>query len=291
MRTSGTRENHRQDRAGSSAAGPGRVPARRAPVRQVSAAAVFGALLLRDATVARRELPAFLVRVTFQPLMFVTVFGYLMPLMSLMDRSYTATLLPGTIAVTLAFSSLQGVALPMVADLGLTREIEDRLLAPIPTWLVALQKVVAGVIQGTIAALFVLPVARLIMGPIPNLTMSHAGEVLAVTLLGAATFSTLGLLLGTVVSGPQIGLMFSMIVAPMIMFGCAYYPWKALFHVPVLQYAMLANPLVYVSEGMRAALTPDMLHMSLKTVVAALTVMTGLFWWLGLKTFLRRSHS
>ena len=291
MSDSGSRESRRQDMAGSSPAGPGRVPPRRAPVRQVSAAAVFGALLLRDATVARRELPAFLVRVTFQPLMFVTVFGYLMPLMALMDRSYTATLLPGIIGVTLAFSSLQGVALPMVADLGLTREIEDRLLAPIPTWLVALQKVVAGVIQGTIAALFVLPVARLIMGPIPNLTMSHAGEVLAVTLLGAATFSTLGLLLGTVVSGPQIGLVFSMIVAPMIMFGCAYYPWKALFHVPVIQYAMLVNPLVYVSEGMRAALTPDLPHMSLRTVVAALTVITGLFWWLGLKTFLRRSHS
>jgi ABC-2 type transport system permease protein len=266
-------------------------PQRRALARRVSPAAVFGALLLRDARVARRELPAFLVRVTFQPLMFVAVFGYLMPLMGLMDRSYTATLLPGIIGVTLAFSSLQGVALPMVADLGYTREIEDRLLAPIPTWLVALQKVVAGVIQGTIAALFVLPVARLIMGPIPNLTMSHAGEMLAVTVLGAATFSSLGLLLGTVVSGPQIGLMFSMIVAPMIMFGCAYYPWKALFYVPVLQYAMLANPLVYVSEGMRAALTPDLLHMSLTTVVAALTVMTGLFWWLGLRTFLRRCRS
>jgi ABC-2 type transport system permease protein len=267
------------------------VPPRRVPTRRVSAAAVFGALLLRDAAVARRELPAFLVRVTFQPLMFVTVFGYLMPLMNLMDRSYSSTLLPGILGVTLAFSSLQGVALPMVADLGSTREIEDRLLAPIPTWLVALQKVVAGVIQGMIAASFVLPVARLIMGSIPHLTMSHAGELLVVTFLGAATFSTLGLLLGTVVSGPQIGLLFSLIVAPMIMFGCAYYPWKLMFHVPVIQYAVLVNPLVYVSEGMRCAMTPDLPHMRLRTVVVALTVITGIFWWLGLKTFLRRSHS
>jgi hypothetical protein len=29
--------------------------------------------------------------------------------------------------------------------------------------------------------------------------------------------------------------MFSVIVAPMIMFGCTYYPWAGLAHVPVLK--------------------------------------------------------
>ena len=74
------------------------------------------------------------------------------------------------LAVSLTFSSVQSVALPMVEDFGWTREIEDRLLAPVPIGLVALEKIVSGVLQGIIAALFVLPVARLIMGPIPGLT-------------------------------------------------------------------------------------------------------------------------
>jgi len=211
--------------------------------------------------------------------------------MGFVERSYTAALLPGILGISLAFSSLQSVALPMVTDFGFTKEIEDRLLAPVSYHIVALEKVVSGILQGVLAALFVLPIARLIMGPIPALALGHPLKVLAVTVFGAATFSTLGLVLGTVIQGQQIGLMFSVIVAPMIMFGCAYYPWTGLATIPALQYAVLVNPLVYVSEGLRAALTPDLPHMPVAGVVAALAVLTGLLWTAGLRTFRRRAFS
>src|SRR5687767_8026111 len=145
---------------------------------EVPAAAVFAALLRRDMRVARRELPFFLLRTTMQPLMFVVVFGYLLPKMGFMGQGYTTALLPGVLAISLTFSSIQSVALPMVQDFGWTREIEDRLLAPVPIWLVAAEKIVAGVVQGIVSALFVLPVARMIMGPIPDLTFGHFGDVL-----------------------------------------------------------------------------------------------------------------
>ncbi|HSU17521.1 ABC transporter permease [Longimicrobium sp.] len=256
---------------------------------RVSPLRVFGALLRRDLRVARRELPAFLVRTTLQPIMFVTVFGWLLPKMGFMNRGYTAALLLGVLAVSLAMAAIQAVALPMVVDFAATKEIEDRLLAPVPTWLIAVEKIVSGVLQGLVSALFVLPVARLIMGPIPGLTLAHAGEVLAVATLGAAAFSSMGLLLGTAVSPQQIGLMFSMIVAPMIFFGCTYYPWRGLDAVPVVKYLVLVNPLVYVSEGMRASLTPSVPHMPLPAVLAMLVVLTVGFGGIGLRTFHRRA--
>jgi ABC-2 type transport system permease protein len=184
------------------------------------------ALLKRDASVASRELPFFLLRTTMQPLLFVLVFGYVLPKMGFVARGYGAAMLPGILAISLAFASLQSVALPMVADFGWTREIEDRLLAPVPIELVALEKVLSGVVQGVIAALFVLPVARLMMGPIPGLDVRGLGSLLAITLLAAGTFSCFGLVLGTIINPAQIGLMFGFIVAPMIFFGCAYYPWQ-----------------------------------------------------------------
>src|SRR5438132_2256965 len=150
---------------------------------EVRASSIFVALLRRDMRVARRELPFFLLRTTLQPLMFVAVFGYLLPRMGFMGRGYTTALLPGVLAISLTFSSIQSVALPMVQDFGFTREIEDRLLAPVSTSLVAAEKIIAGVLQGFVAAIFVLPIARLIMGPIPNLTFSHVGTVLLITLL------------------------------------------------------------------------------------------------------------
>ena len=239
--------------------------------------------------VARRELPLFLVRTTLQPLLFVIVFGYLLPKMGFLQKSYGSALLPGVLAVSLALSSIQSVALPMVADLGWTKEIEDRLLAPVPTWLIAVEKIVSGMIQGLVSALFVLPLGRLIMGPIPGLTLAHGGEVLLVALLGAAAFSALGLLLGTAVAPQQVGMMFSVIVAPMIFFGCTYYPWRGLDPVPVVKYAVLINPLVYVAEGMRAALTPGMPHMPLPVVLAMLVVLTAGFGAVGLRSFHRRA--
>jgi ABC-2 type transport system permease protein len=259
------------------------------PRAEVRSSSIFIALLRRDVRVARRELPFFLLRTTLQPLMFVAVFGYLLPRMGFMGRGYTTALLPGVLAISLTFSSIQSVALPMVQEFGWTREIEDRLLAPLPIQLVAAEKIVSGVLQGIVSALFVLPVARAIMGPIPDLTFAHFGDVLLITILGAAAFSSLGLFLGTAIQPQQIGLMFGVILAPMIFFGCAYYPWQGLTAVPVMKYAVLINPLVYVAEGMRAALTPRAPHMPLGVVVVALIAITGVFWMLGMRSFLKRA--
>ena len=257
----------------------------------VAPSRVFAALLLRDITVARRELPYFLVRTTLQPLLFVIVFGFLLPKMGLIPHGYTTTMLPGILALSLTFSAVQSVALPMVQDFGWTREIEDRLLSPVPIELVAIEKIVAGLLQGIVASLFVLPMARLIMGPIPGLTFSRFGTLLLVTTLGGAAFSAIGLFLGTAIAPQQIGLMFSVILAPMIMFGCTYYPWKGLDRVPVMKYLVLINPLVYVAEGMRAALTPGVSHMPTIAVFGALILVTGLFTWFGLRTFDKRAMS
>jgi ABC-2 type transport system permease protein len=250
---------------------------------------VFRALVHRDALVVSRELPAFLLRTTLQPIMFTFVFGYLLPKMGFVQSSYGGALLPGILGVSLAFASVQAVALPMVADFGWTLEIEDRLLAPVPTSVVALEKVLMGTAQGVAAALFVLPVARLIMGPIAGLDIAHLSVVVLMTVLGALTFSAFGLLLGAAIRGEQVGLMFGFIVAPMIFFGCAYYPWKALDAAPVVQVLVLINPLVYVSEGMRGALTPSLPHMSPLVVAGALVVLCGLFLALGLRAFDRRA--
>jgi ABC-2 type transport system permease protein len=257
----------------------------------VAGSRVFRALLLRDVVVIRRELGFFLARTAMQPLMFTIVFGYLLPKMGFMNRGYTAALLPGVLAVSLALAAVQSVALPMVADFGFTKEIEDRLLAPIDSRLVALEKVVSGALQGVIAAAFVLPLARLIMGPIDGLSLGHIGVVIAVTAFGAAAFSVLGLFLGSIIEGQQIGLLFGLIVAPMIMFGCAYYPWRGLDAVPAMKYGVLLNPLTYVAEGLRAVLVPGRPHMPIAAVLVALAIITGVFWRLGLRAFMKRAVS
>jgi len=252
---------------------------------------VFFAMLLRDATVARRELPSFLLRTALQPIMLTVVFGYLMPRMGFMARGYSATILPGVLALSLAFAAIQSVSLPMVSDFGFTKEIEDRLLAPVPMVVIPIEKIVAGVLQGLISAFVVLPIARLIMGPIPALTLANAGLVLLAMILGGAAFSALGLFLGTAFPPQHVGLMFTVILAPMVMFGCAYYPWRALDAVPLLKWIVTINPLTYVSEGIRGTLTPSTPHMPIWVTLVALTILTAFFMRLGLRAFRKRAIS
>jgi ABC-2 type transport system permease protein len=259
------------------------------PHPPVSAGRVFLALLSRDLRVARRELPFFLIRTIMQPLLFVIVFGYLLPKMGFTQPGYQAALLPGILALSLMLSSSQSVTLPMVTEFGWTKEIEDRLLAPISVDLVAVEKIVNAMIQGIIAALVVLPLARLVMGPIAGFTFAHVPELLLVVVLSAATASAFGLLLGVLISPQQIGFMFSLIITPMIFFGCAYYPWRGLDVVPWLKYAVLINPLVYISEGLRAALTPSMPHMPFLAIIIALAVLTAAFTWAALVRFRMRA--
>ena len=257
--------------------------------RVVAPSKVFFALLRRDVTVARKELPFFLVRTIMQPLLFIIVFGALLPRMGFVGAAYRAALLPGILAISLTMSAIQAVALPMMQDFGWTKEIEDRLLAPVPTRVVAAEKIVAAVIQALIAAIVVLPIARIIMGPIPNLSFANGWAIVLIALLGATAFSSLGMWLGTAISPQQIGLMFSVIVAPMIFFGCAYYPWRGLDKVPVVKYLVLLNPLVYVAEGLRGVMTPDTPHMSLGVVIVALVLLAGAGWMLGMRSFYKRA--
>src|SRR5436305_5047298 len=124
----------------------------------------FIALLHRDLRVVRRDLQYFLLRVALQPLLFTFIFGYVMPRMGIIQRGYTEMLLPGILGLSMTLSSMQAVALPLVIDFGWSKEIEDRLLAPISISGVAIEKILVGILQGIVAGLVVLPLAWLLMG-------------------------------------------------------------------------------------------------------------------------------
>ena len=159
-------------------------------------------------------------------------------------------------AISMVLAGVQAVAMPLIAEFQFTREIEDRLLAPIDIGWLAVEKVAIGMIQALFAGLVVIPAAWLLMGSGLKLDFGKPFEFAAVCLLVALFSSAGGLALGCSVGPTQIGLMFSLVLAPMMMFGCAYYPWSALSSFPILQIAVLINPLVYASEGLRGALAP-----------------------------------
>jgi len=251
----------------------------------------FRAMLARDAHVARRNLAVVLVQTMLQPLMFVFVFGQVMVRSGMMVSSYKAILLPGIMGVAMTFSGVQAVAMPLLAEFQFTREIEDRLLAPMRMeWLVA-EKILAGMVQALISGAIVVPAAWLLLGRNVGISFERPWLFAAVVLLVALFSAAGGLTLGVSMGQTHIGLMFSLVLAPMIFFGCAYYPWSALNSFPILQKVVLLNPLVYANEGLRGTLAPQFPHMPIAVVLGALVVVDTLLVMAGLNRFAARAIS
>jgi ABC-2 type transport system permease protein len=251
----------------------------------------FGAMLARDAHVARRNAVQIMFQTFLQPLLFVFIFGKVMVGSGYMPATYKSLLLPGIIAISMVFTGIWAVAMPLIAEFQWTREIEDRLLAPIDISYVAIEKVIAGMIQALVAGLVVLPLAWLVLRPGVDISIHFPVLFILMMLLVALFAAAGGLALGCSMNQQHIGLMFSMVITPMIFFGCTYYPWSALREFHFLKWAVLVNPLVYASEGLRAALVPQFSHLSIMGILVALAFFDVLLLVVGLRQFENKAVS
>lgn len=249
----------------------------------------FVALLARDARVARRNFVPLLLQTLLQPMLLVFIFGRVMTTSGYMPLQYKSLLLPGIMALSMFLSGIQAVAMPLISEFQFSKEIEDRLLAPIEIEWVAVEKILSGMIQALVAGLVVLPSAWLVMGKGVDLRLPHPLLFAALCLLIAFLSSSVGLTLGCSIGQTQIGLMFSLVLAPMIFFGCTYYPWSALARFPVLQKLVLLNPVVYSSEGLRSALVPQFPHLSVTAILCALLAFDAAFLAAGLRQFRKKA--
>ena len=232
----------------------------------------LGALILRDLVVLKKNFGEFVVRTLVQPFLLVFVFLYVFPKIGqgiggahsgsrAGESDFATVLVPGVVAISIMFQGIQAVAMPLSTEFGYTREIEDRVQAPCPIWLVAISKVLSAAVQGIIAAVIVFPIAAVVhaSGASPHLTV-HWAIVLTLIPLAAVTMTSLGLLLGTTFEARNIGLKFGFVVLPLTFLGGTYYQWTRLAPVQLdgfhwLQTLVLINPLIYIAEGMRAGLT------------------------------------
>jgi ABC-2 type transport system permease protein len=216
------------------------------------------------------------------------VFGKVLASLNYTQHGYANLLFPGLLALTSVLTAMQTLAFPLVAEFGWTKEIEDRLMAPMPTSFVAAEKVLFALLRSFAATLIMLPIGVLILGSIPwrwnGLPLFLAGIV-----LGALVGAGFGLLMGTLVQPQRINLLFSLVFTPLLFTGSTQYPWPSLDRLRWFQVITAANPMTYVSEAVRAALVPGVPHIEpwicLLVLVFAISVLIAI----GVKGFYRRA--
>ena len=253
--------------------------------------------------VLKKNFGEFVIRTLVQPFLLCFVFLYVFPKIGQAvggsssnpeaASAFATVLVAGVVGISVMFQGVQSVALQMAQEFGFTREIEDRVQAPCPIWLVAMAKVLSGSVQGLISAIIVLPIASVVHAKGVHADLSfHWPIIITVVPLACVAMSGLGLVLGTTFEPRNIGLMFGFIILPITFLGGTYYQWTRLAPVKVgsfhwLQTIVLINPLIYVNEGMRAAFT-DIGHMHLYIVYPVLLGFCVLFNGLGLRNFRKR---
>jgi ABC-2 type transport system permease protein len=249
----------------------------------------FLAMCERDVWVTvRHELVAFLAQALLQPIFFLFVFGRVLPEIGAARGAYGAQLMPGIMALTLVLTALQNTALPLVIEFSFTKEIEDRLLAPLSVTAVAVQKAVVAAVRGIVAALLILPLAALILPGGISLVHASWPAFAAILVLGSLVAAAMGLVLGTAVPPNRISVAFAIVLTPLIFTGAAFYPWSSLGHLRWFQVLTLFNPMTYVSEGMRATLTSTP-HLAGGWIALGLAASLVVFGVLGARGFARRA--
>jgi len=261
----------------------------------------FAAMMAREFRVLGRNAPSTFVRSVVQPLLWVFVFTYVMPKIGAAGifeagaargggTTFSTILLPGLMASMLLMQGILGTTFPLVMEFSWQRTIEDRALAPVPIRVLAIQKITAGAVQSFLGALIVFPIVLLVHAPgqAPQVDVTNWALFAFILVFASLLTASLGLLLGTIMDPRKMQMLFAVILLPATMLGCVYYPWAALSHIRWLQIAVLINPMVYMSEGLRAVLTPSLPHMAMWAVLLALVGGTVVFGYLGTRTFTKR---
>ncbi len=277
-----------------------------APVPRPTLLKTFNAMMAREFRVLRRNAVSVFTRAVMQPLLFVFVFAYVFPKIGggfnlgggaaaagsgvKGSINFATILVPGLMASMLLMQGIMAVTFPLVMEFSWQRTIEDRALAPVPIRVLAIQKIVAGAVQSFLGACIVFPIVLLVhaKGQAPHVHVTNWALFVLILLAASALTASLGLLLGTIMDPRKMQMLFAVILLPATMLGCVYYPWSALHHIRWLQIAVLINPMVYMSEGLRAVLTPVLGHMPLWAVLLALLGGTAVFGYLGTRTFTNR---
>lgn len=248
----------------------------------------FAGLLWRDVFVTGRELPSFLAQVILQPLFLLFVFGRVLGDLGYTQGGFARVLFPGIVAFTSFLTALQNTAFPLVIDFSFTKEIEDRLLAPLPTSMVAAEKIVFSTLRALIAAVLIFPLGYLILGSL-DVTWADVPLVAVFLVLGALVGAAVGLTLGTLVSASKINIIFALVLTPLLFTGSTQFPWSSLSRLRWFQVVCAFNPLTYVSEGVRGTLLASVTHIAPGICVLVLLGFLAIFTTTGIRGFRRRA--
>lgn len=244
---------------------------------------VFFAFLQRDIYVFTKRLSFYATNfLLLYPVNFIITFGYLAP-KTLMHNPESAhllmiTLLSGNVLLII-LNMVGNFTNPMLYDFTTTRYIDFQ-ITHLPAKLILLKTIVFNTI---FSFLFLSPffvICKLVLRDNFHIPQVSWPAVLLMTFLSCLCLSSYMLFATCYMQGPRsIGSFWIRVNIPLFVLGGFWVPWFTMFQVsPALGYVTLANPFIYVTEGLRRALTGSEQFFSIATCSIALIIFAVVFY-------------
>jgi len=178
---------------------------------------------------------------------------YVLPFFG-MSNNYGSFLLVGLCASAGLFEVFPSVA-KLVDDMQGDQVILYQVTLPLPSWLVILRLMIYNAFSAFILGLCVLPLGKLLLWNNFDLANFSFFKFLLIFSLGSAFYGSYTIFIATRVPGmTQIGNVWMRFVYPLWFLGGYQFSWQALHGIaPILAYINLANPILYIMEGIRGA--------------------------------------
>lgn len=233
---------------------------------------IFCAFLWRDFYVYGKRASQYLVNYgIIGPVLYVITFAYLQPHVFFESKtSVGLSTFIGNVSQIL-LSLTYTVISTVLFDLK-KHKFTQYQLSLLPVRLFVLKEIMFASIWGTFIALPFFPIARLLLSSsFPVEQVSWPLVVLLLFLAALCCSSYLFLATSLLKSTDQTRQLWMRVNIPMIILGGFWVPWHIMNKFsPLLGKAVLFNPLIYVTEGLRQAIIGGPLFMDISTCIVAL---------------------
>lgn len=232
-------------------------------------------LFITDCKILKFTLLDKIVNIAIWTLCTLFVNAYLLPSFGI-AASFGMVTFGGMMASSGIFEGFSSIV-QLVGDLSNDKVTYYYATLPLPTWLMFTRLIVFNAFVYSIISMVLLPMGKMLLWSNFDLSDVNWIKLFLIMIVANLFYGAFALFTTSFVRGfYQIGNVWSRFIFPLWFLGGFMFSWQVLYNnMPVFAYIDLLNPIVYISEGYRAALTgsPDYINF---WICLAMTALFGL---------------
>ncbi len=211
-------------------------------------------LILSDLLVFKQAYMNKLIDVSIWIVLTTLVTGYIMPYFGLTDTFGVFQF--GSLIAAVGLFELYASAVDLLVDFQGDRVIDYTLTLPIPSWLAIVTKAACYAVVYLTLTISILPLGKLLLWNKLDLLTINYFQLVLTLIFQSIFYACFTIWVSSVIENmSKLGSVWARFIFPMWFMGGFQFSWISLYHaVPIVAWINLINPMIYITEGTRAAI-------------------------------------